>query len=167
MRLHDDTVAIPSQYVRAPVDTCRILNGGLEPPADVHRVCFWAGGSRLEAPAGTTVITGHVNWSGQGTGALGNIGRLRPGDTVLTAGRSLSGRLVTSSWRVAAVWHRPKTKGIDPTAFVGRDGPRTLYLVTCGGAYDSSERSYVDNIYVRAVPVSSPSVTAPTSVHAG
>jgi hypothetical protein len=143
-----DQVAIPSQHVVAPVDVCRIVDGGLEPPADVHRTCIWAGGAAVEAAAGTTVITGHINWVGQGTGALGHIDRLHAGDAVVTTGASGT----VNRWRVVSVKHRPKTTGVDTAAFVGRAGARQLYLVTCGGAFDAAEASYVDNIYVLARP---------------
>jgi hypothetical protein len=156
-----DTVSIPSQRVVAPVDVCQIVDGGLEPPADVHRTCYWAGGSHIAAAAGTTVITGHINYVGQGTGALGNIDRLRAGDEVLTS--ASPGRV--TRWRVRTVKHRPKTTGIDTAAFVGRAGPRQLFLISCGGAFDAADASYVDNIYVLAVPASPPTPpTPPTAV---
>jgi hypothetical protein len=148
-RMAAQTLAIPSQHVLASIDVCQIIAGGLEPPANVHRTCYWAGGASVAAAAGTTVLTGHINWVGQGTGAFGNLGRLAPGATVLT---SDADRQLTR-WRVVAVRHRPKTRGIDPAAFAGRDGPRRLYLISCGGAFDSADLSYVDNIYVLATPL--------------
>jgi hypothetical protein len=149
-KLAQDSVSIPSQHVVAPIDVCQIINGGLEPPADVHRTCSWAGGAQVTASAGTTVITGHINWVGQGTGALGNIGKLHHGATVFTSG----GDGEVTKWTVVKVTHRPKTTGIDTAAFVGPAGPRTLYLISCGGAFDAAEASYLDNIYVQAVPAS-------------
>src|SRR5207244_7494767 len=83
-----DTISIPSRHVVAPIEVCQIVQGGLEPPANVHRTCYWAGGAPVTAVAGTTVITGHINWVGQGTGALGNLAGLRAGDTLLTSGTS-------------------------------------------------------------------------------
>lgn len=153
--LGPNSVAIPVQHVLAPVDTCAIVDGGLEPPLDVSRTCRWAGGAPLTATAGTTVVAGHINWAGV-TGALGNIDRLRAGDAVYTAGADGT----ITPWRVATVAHRPKTDGIDTKAFVGRDGPRQLYLITCGGAFDASSGNYLDNIYVRAVPQGQPSTSS-------
>jgi hypothetical protein len=148
-----NSVAIPDQHVRAPViGYCPIIEGGLEPPADVHEVCYWAGGAAVGAAAGTTVLTGHINWAGV-TGAFGNLAGLHRGDLILTLGAS---RRELAQWRVARVEHRPKTQGIDPSAFVGQDGPRRLYLISCGGAFDAGAASYVDNIYVLAKPVSEP-----------
>jgi hypothetical protein len=143
------TVAIPSQGVVAPIDMCTIDHGELEPPADVHRTCRWAGGSDVDSPTGTTVLTGHVNFVGQGTGALGRLAQLRVGALVVTRERT------TTRWRVVGVTRRDKTTGIDRSAFVGTAGARQLYLISCGGTFDASARSYEDNIYVRAVPITS------------
>ncbi|MDT4917809.1 MAG: hypothetical protein QOH89_2509 [Pseudonocardiales bacterium] len=144
-----NSVAIPVQHVRAPiVSYCPIIDGGLEPPADVHEVCYWAGGAAIGDDVGTTVLTGHINWAGV-TGAFGNLASLHRDDLVLTVGTGGA----FAQWRVARVEHRPKTLGIDPRAFVGHAGPRRLYLISCGGAFDTAAASYVDNIYVRAVPV--------------
>jgi hypothetical protein len=149
-RLHADTVQIPVQHVRAPIDVCQIVQGGLEPPTNVHRTCYWAGGAAVGAAQGTTVLTGHINYAGQGTGAFGNLAGLRAGQLVYTAGADGT----VTRWRIARVKHRPKTKGVDTAAFAGRSGPRRLYLISCGGAFDATELSYVDNIYVLATPVS-------------
>ena len=153
--LAPDSVAIPVQHVVAPVDVCPIVAGALEPPIDVSRTCRWAGGAELTATAGTSVVAGHINWAGV-TGALGNIDQLHPGDAVYTAGADGT----ITPWRVATVAHRPKTDGIDTKAFVGKDGPRQLYLITCGGAFDASSGNYLDNIYVRAVPQDQPSTSS-------
>ena len=148
-KLAANSVAIPVQHVVAPiVDYCPIIAGGLEPPADVHQICYWAGGAGIDERAGTKVLTGHINWVGQGTGAFGNLALLHRGETVYT---SDTHRAVTT-WRIAHVEHRSKTLGVDTAAFVGHSGPRQLYLISCGGAFDAAELSYVDNIYVRATP---------------
>ena len=149
-RLAANSVAIPVQHVRAPiVDYCAIIAGGLEPPSDVHQVCYWAGGAGIDEDAGTTVLTGHINWVGQGTGAFGNLAALHRGETVYTSDTHGA----VTAWRIEHVQHRSKTLGVDPAAFVGHSGPRQLYLISCGGAFDASELSYVDNIYVLAKPM--------------
>lgn len=127
-----------------------MTDGELEPPADVSRTCRWAGGAGLDDSQGTVAITGHINWVGQGTGALGRIGELHRGDTVLTT--DAGGRV--TRWRVTSVEFRSKDHGVDLDAFTGPDGPRTLYLISCGGPFEPAAASYLDNIYVRAKPVS-------------
>jgi len=145
-----NSVAIPVQHVVAPIVAyCPIIAGGLEPPADVHQICYWAGGAGIDEHAGTTVLTGHINWVGQGTGAFGNLALLHRGETVYTS----DARRKVTGWRIAHVEHRSKTLGVDTAAFVGHTGPRQLYLISCGGAFDAAELSYVDNIYVLATPM--------------
>jgi hypothetical protein len=145
-QLAANTISIPSQHVIASVDVCNIVDGGLMPPTDVQRTCYWAGGAPLTAAGGTTVITGHNVSVGNGKGAFGNIARLQAGDTVFTSGA----RARVTRWRVVRVTYRPKSAGIDTAAFVGHDGPRRLYLITGGGAYDAVQGYYVDNVYVLA-----------------
>ena len=60
---------------------------------------------------------------------------------------------IVTTWEVQKVVHRPKSNGIDTSVFVGRSGPRKLYLITCGGAFDAADANYLDNIYVEAVPL--------------
>lgn len=144
-----DSIAIPRQGVVAPVDLCGMTDGELEPPADVSRTCRWAGGADLDGSQGTVAITGHINWVGQGTGALGRLGELHRGDTVLTS--DAAGRV--TRWRVTSIEFRSKDRGVDLDAFTGPDGPRTLYLISCGGPFDPAADSYLDNIYVRATPI--------------
>jgi Sortase domain len=148
-RLAANSVLIPVQRVRAHVDVCTIVACELEPPADVHRTCYWAGGAKLDARRGTTVLTGHINWVGQGTGAFGNLARLHAGQTVWTSGTHRS----VTRWRIVRVTLRPKTQGVDTTAFVGPRGPRRLYLISCGGAFDAGAASYLSNVYVLAEPL--------------
>ena len=148
-KLAASSVSIPVQHVRAPIISyCPIIDGGLEPPSDVHQVCYWAGGATVDEADGTTVLTGHINWVGQGTGAFGNLAALHHGETVYTS----DAQHAVTAWRIVHVKHRPKTLGVDPAAFVGHSGPRRLYLISCGGAFDSADLSYVDNIYVMAEP---------------
>jgi hypothetical protein len=158
-KLAANSVAIPVQHVRAPiVDYCAIIAGGLEPPSDVHQVCYWAGGAGIDEHTGTTVLTGHINWVGQGTGAFGNLAGLRRGETVYTS----DARRAVTAWRIVRVQHRSKTLGVDANAFVGHSGPRQLYLISCGGAFDAAELSYVDNIYVLAKPMPTGPSAPPT-----
>lgn len=156
-KLAANSVAIPVQHVTAQIiNYCPIIEGGLEPPSDVHQVCYWAGGAGVGEAAGTTVLTGHINWAGV-TGAFGNLAALHHGETVYTSDTK---RAVTA-WQIVRVKHRSKSLGVDPDAFVGHNGPRQLYLISCGGAFDAAELSYVDNIYVLATPAPSPATPSP------
>jgi hypothetical protein len=146
-RLAANSVVIPSLRVNAPIEGCQVINGELEGPANVHHTCYWQPGAAVGSATGTTLIIGHINWVGQGTGALGNIDRLRAGNTVYTAGKGGQ----TERWRVVEVTHRPK-KYVNTAVYAGPSGARQLFLVTCGGPFDAAHSNYLENIYVRAVP---------------
>jgi hypothetical protein len=124
----------------------------LEPPADVHTVGIWTPGATLAATSGTTDIIGHVNYTGQGPGALHDIAGLRPGDRLYTTDNHHR----TTTWTVTTVQARNKNDGVDASAFPGPAGTRQLILITCGGPFDPTAESYLDNIYVRAQPTITP-----------
>jgi len=42
---------------------------------------------------------------------------------------------------------------LPPDEIWNREGPQRLVLITCGGRYDASRRSYDDNVVVFADPV--------------
>ena len=145
-----NTLSIPAiGQADVPVGAATVTTDGvLEPPANVHSVGLWTPGAPLSATVGTTDITGHVDYTGQGPGALHDIAYLQTGDRIYTT--DASGH--TTTWSVDAVNARSKADGVDVTAFPGRSGPRTLVLITCGGAFDSADRSYLANVYVTAHP---------------
>lgn len=147
-----NTLSIPvlAQQGIAITAATQISDRTLEPPADVHTVGIWTPGAPLAATAGTTDIVGHVNYAGQGPGALHDIAELRPGDHLYTTDNG--GR--TTSWTVTTVAARSKNTGVDATAFPGPAGPRQLVLITCGGKFDPTADSYLDNVYIRARPTS-------------
>jgi len=148
-----DTLSIPvlAQPNIAITAATETSNHILEPPADVHTVGIWTPGAPLAATAGTTDIVGHVNYTGQGPGALHDIAELHPGDRLYTT----DNRDRTTSWTVTTVFARSKNTGVDATAFPGPAGPRQLVLITCGGSFDPNTESYLDNVYVRALPTPS------------
>jgi hypothetical protein len=147
--LRADRLSIPSLHVTARVERCAAGDGTLQPPANGQRTCYWTRGAEVFAVAGTTAIVGETDWIGRPPAALGRVGRLQPGDTILTSGA----RAQLTSWRVVSVAYRDKNSGVEPAAFVGREGPRQLYLITGGGRYDVARHAFLDNVYVRAVPV--------------
>lgn len=126
--LHRDLVALQ-----------RRADGGLEVPADHDAVGRWSGAG----PDDPVVLAGHVD-SVRGPAVFFRLGELRPGDVVLTGTRSGLVRHV-----VDRVERHAKDRF--PTFEVfGGDGPGQLRLVTCGGAFDRTTRSYTDNVVVYA-----------------
>jgi hypothetical protein len=90
------------------------------------------------------VLLGHVD-SAKGAAVFYELGRLRPGHRV-EVGRA-DGRVAV--FTVEAVERVSKDRF--PTRRVyGPLGHAGLRLVTCGGAFDETRRSYQDNIIVYA-----------------
>ncbi len=129
----------------APVERVRVRGATMQIPLDPRQVGWWTGGAAPGDSFGTTVIVGHVNYSGV-TGVLATIARLRPGDHVTIAEPHRRLR-----YAIAAVHTYPKTTGI-PSEVFARTGPARLVLITCGGPFDSSTGNYEDNIVAYARP---------------
>jgi sortase (surface protein transpeptidase) len=146
------TVSIPALGLTgAPVLAEGVVHGYLRIPAEVRDV-GWDDQTPSPGRPGVTLLAGHVNWVGQGEGALGLIGQLVPGDRVLLdwEGRS-------STW---VVRNRPTLSPntvVHPALFSDRGLPR-LALVTCGGPFRETAAggSYADNVIVVAVPAPTP-----------
>jgi hypothetical protein len=128
-------------------------DGSLVIPADDHQVGLWDGGPGLAAAGskgGTTLLAGHVDYVGQGDGALYRLSDVTPGMVIYTV--DASGRV--SRWRAVSL--RVVVKAELPAGlFAGYGGPRLLTLVTCGGPIEyvpGYGNSYEDNVIVTAVP---------------
>lgn len=142
-------LSIPRLRVTAPVVPVSALStGALAVPDDPSVLGWWSGGGRPGEPQGSTVIDGHVDSHTLGLGALFQLRRLNPGDAI-EVGTSLGASL---HYRVVARREYPKTAF--PAGQVFRaDGTAQLVLVTCGGAFDASDRQYADNVIVYATPI--------------
>jgi sortase (surface protein transpeptidase) len=104
----------------------------------------WFTASPSPGQIGPSIILGHVD-SISGPSVFFRLGALRPGDRV--AVERADG--ITVVFRVDRVARYPKSRF--PTALVyGNTSDPQLRLITCGGRFDRSRRSYVDNIVVYA-----------------
>jgi LPXTG-site transpeptidase (sortase) family protein len=89
--------------------------------------------------AGVTLLAAHVAFDGV-DGVFRHLADLRPGDTVIV---ELDDGTV-QEYRITRLSQHPKSE-LPPELWV-RDGAPRLALVTCGGAFDPSQRSYTDNV---------------------
>jgi hypothetical protein len=120
--------------------------GELVPPPD-PAVAGWFAGSAAPGDAGPSVIVGHVD-SRAGPGVFFDLGRLEVGAEIRV--RRSDGRTV--AFQVAEVYVVPKDEF--PTERVYGPVPvPELRLITCGGEFDRSERRYLRNVVVTAVPL--------------
>jgi sortase (surface protein transpeptidase) len=117
--------------------------GALAAPRDFDRAGWYAEGT-LPGAVGPAVIGGHVD-SRSGPAVFARLGQLRTGDGVEVA---RAGKWLT--FVVVAVERYPKKDF--PTAKVyGPTPDPQLRLITCGGVFDRTHGSYLDNIVVYAV----------------
>jgi hypothetical protein len=140
----------------AIVPTYQQRDGALVIPDDVHEVGMWNAGAQLSGPGGkplnqgTTLLAGHVDYVGQGIGALYNLYRVTPGAIVYASDGS--GRV--TRWRVTDLAVVLKSE-LPLWVFAGTAGPRKLVIVTCGGPVEYAPQygdTYRDNVIVTAVP---------------
>lgn len=118
----------------------------MEVPQEVDIVGWYRFGPALDATAGSAVIAGHIDDAEQGLGAFARLRDVRPGNRLTVLGSD--GR--TRRYSVVAREVFVKTR-VPLDRLFARDGAPRLTLITCGGSFDRSARSYRDNIVVTAV----------------
>jgi hypothetical protein len=120
--------------------------GALEVPSSTA-VAGWYTGSSRPGAVGPAVIAGHID-SYKGPGIFFRLSQLRPGDRVYV--RRADGTIAL--FRVTAV--RSYAKDRFPTlAVYGPTPDAELRLITCGGTFDPTLKSYLSNTVVYAVQV--------------
>ena len=141
------SVSIPAIDVRS--DLLRLgLNddGTLEvPPLAADSKAGWYTGSPRPGEAGPAVILGHVDSAEYGPGVFFDLGALHPGDRVEVARADGT----VAAFAVDRVVSYPKSDFATLDVYGNTPGPE-LRLITCGGEFDASQRSYEDNIVVFA-----------------
>ncbi|GAA4917866.1 sortase family protein [Actinomycetospora succinea] len=119
--------------------------GALQVPAGPQDVGWFSEGS-VPGEAGPAVVVGHVD-SWQGPGVFSRLRALRAGDAIdVPRSDGTVAHFVVDSVEQFGKDTFPTDRVYGPTA-----GP-ALRLVTCGGPFDRTTRSYVDNVVVFASP---------------
>jgi len=139
VRVRIPAIGVDSRIVDIGVDR----TGALVPP-DTTDVTGWFTAGPLPGATGPALLAGHVD-SRAGPGVFFRLREVRTGDvvTVDRADHTSVSFVVDSTARVA--------KAAFPTELVYSPRPvAMLRLVTCGGSFDPSVRSYRDNIIVNA-----------------
>ncbi|WP_091537533.1 class F sortase [Modestobacter sp. DSM 44400] len=121
--------------------------GALVPPADFAQAGWYSAGT-VPGDVGPAVIAGHVD-DYTGPAVFYRLEELTVGDAVQVI-RS-DGRTV--DFRVTRVAQYPKDDFATDEVYGPTTGPE-LRLITCGGTFDTSRRSYRDNVVVYARSVS-------------
>jgi sortase (surface protein transpeptidase) len=137
-------IRIPAIGVSAAVVRLGLnRDGSLQVPGDFG-VTGWFTGGPAPGETGPAVIAGHID-SRDGPAVFYRLRELRPGDEITVE------RTDGSSVRFAVDGVAQYPKQAFPTeAVFGPSPDPMLRLITCGGAFDRSQRSYRDNIVVTA-----------------
>lgn len=138
-------ILIPRLGVDARSEPLAVTDDVLDGPQELADAGCWADGPE-PGEAGAAVIAGHVD-SYRRPAVFLSLHELVPGDmaTVERADGSREDFSVTGAERF------PKTGIPVPRVFDATPGP-TLRVITCGGDFDRSAKSHVDNLAVYAVP---------------
>jgi LPXTG-site transpeptidase (sortase) family protein len=133
---------IPSLGVSAEIAPAGIdrTSGQMEVPERADLVGWYRFGPR-PGEDGSAVLAAHVDMEGFGPGVFFHLDRLANGDEVSVhfADGSVSSFEVVSTVRVAK-------EELDLESIFARSGDARLTLITCGGAFNHTERSYDDNV---------------------
>ncbi|MBB5115896.1 class F sortase [Micromonospora echinospora] len=141
------TISIPRIAVRAEIMSLGTNPDGTVqvPPLDQAMKAGWYSPGASPGEAGNAVIVGHVDSAQLGPAVFFNLGALVPGDTIVVTRQD--GRAAT--FTVREVGSYPKTAF--PAAQVyGPSAVPALRVVTCGGVFDRTAGSYLNNIVVYA-----------------
>ena len=148
-------VRIGAIAVDAPIVPVGLQDdGAMEIPERVAEIGWYdPDGLGVEPGArGTAVLAGHVDSRSEGRGALYDLRDLRSGETIeldLADG-------TTQRWLITEVAQYPKDAVPLHEIFTWA-GESRLAVITCGGEFDRTARSYADNIIVYAEPLQDPS----------
>jgi sortase (surface protein transpeptidase) len=141
------SVAIPSIGVTSGLSRLGLNDDGTVqvPPLGPDDTAGWYERGPAPGAVGPAVILGHVDSAEHGPGVFFDLGALQAGDTVEIARADGS----VAEFVVDRVEVHPKDEF--PTIDVyGNTDDAQLRLITCGGDFDSSVRSYEDNVVVFA-----------------
>jgi sortase family protein len=145
VRLVVRSAQIDGRIVPAGADPA---TGQLAMPADGSLVGWYEHGPS-PGDAGSAVLAGHVTFAGR-AGVFASLRRAPVGAAVEVTYADGS----RGAFRL--VGRRSVARAALPARLVfSRVGAPVLTLVTCGGAYDATTRSYADNVLVFATPARS------------
>ena len=120
------------------------------PSLDEASPAGWYTGSPTPGAIGPSVIVGHVDSRVQGRAVFYRLGEMRPGDEILVTRADET----VAVFVVDGVEEYPKDD-FPQFAVYGNTDHAGLRLITCGGEFNETTRTYPDNVVVFASLVSS------------
>lgn len=138
------SIEIPSLGVSSEVmDLGLRPDGSMEVPPGAYPA-GWYTAAPTPGELGPAILAGHVNWNGE-QGVFFELHKMTPGNEITVRRRDGS----TALFGVDNVAQYPKNE-FPTEAVYGNIDHAGLRLITCGGIFDSSADSYLDNIVVYA-----------------
>jgi LPXTG-site transpeptidase (sortase) family protein len=116
-------------------------------PADISEVGWYRHGP-VPGEAGSAVLAAHVDKASEGPGIFFDLDRLVVGDLIEVTFSDAS----RQTFAVASAESVAKDR-LDVDSLFASDGAAVVRLVTCGGAFNHTEGSYVDNVVITAAEV--------------
>ncbi|MET7456842.1 class F sortase [Streptomyces sp. NPDC005574] len=148
VQLTPRAIRLPRLGVDAAVDRVGVDGrGDVEVPEDARRVGWYRFSPPPGAPAGSTVIVGHVDSRTQGLGVLAALAGVRRDDRLSV----VRGDGTTLHYTVTSRRTVPKD-ALGASGVFRREGRPVVSLVTCTGPYLEGRGGYQDNLIVTAVP---------------
>jgi LPXTG-site transpeptidase (sortase) family protein len=153
-RASAESVAVPVSVRIPAIDVeSDLITVGLNPdgtlevpqPGPDYDKAAWFRDSPRPGEVGPAVIEGHVDSAANGPSVFYELGNLRPGDRAEVTRED--GTVAT--FEVYDIRVVPKDDFPTLEVYGNTEGPE-LRLITCGGPFDSSAGSYVDNVVVFA-----------------
>lgn len=120
-------------------------DGSMEIPEDVDEIGWYHPGVK-PGELGSAVLAGHVDSAVQGPGALFDLRLIEIGAEIIIEDESG----VSRTWVVHDVKRYDKNEIPIEDIFVWDGDSEDIALITCGGEFDRTARSYRDNIVVYA-----------------
>lgn len=154
-RPHPVAVRIPALEVATEVVALGVdaETGQMEVPTNAQEVAWYRHGPRPGEP-GSAVLAAHVDYAGR-PGVFYRLGELELGAVVeVDLSDGSTRRFVVEARAVFTKEEVPLER------IFAREGEAVLTLVTCGGGFNRTERSYDSNVVVVAVPVDPPEEAA-------
>ena len=143
VRLIVGAIGVDAIIVRLGLDQG---TGQMEVPEDVREVGWYSHGPG-PGEVGSAVLAGHVDGYGQGLGVFFDLNELEPGDEVRIVDAEGGEQLFVVGARAIYEKHE-----LPLDVLFSRGGSPVLTLITCGGGFNQTNRSYDSNVVVYAVP---------------
>ncbi|TFC87464.1 class F sortase [Cryobacterium sp. TMT4-31] len=151
------TASEPTQINIPAIDVDSVLMQlGLNPDGTVQTPSLdeaspagWYTGSPTPGTIGPSIILGHVDSRVQGRAVFYRLGDMRPGDEILVTRADAT----VAVFVVDGVEEYPKDS-FPQFAVYGNTDHAGLRLITCGGEFNETTRTYPDNVVVYASLVS-------------